>query len=237
METAMKTITFSGYEWVVRKGKGDPGSNTWDDANAQIDDKDRLHLQLTKNKTATGEIEWHCVELNTQQRFGLGRYQFQVIGRIDKLDRNVVLGLFKYPTADVLKDGPNEIDIEFARWGDQTTKNNADYVVLPAVGKRAPNDRIFFEVALNGDYTTHRFLWECHQVTFLSLHGHRDDDVGEFEHWKYTPGQPRLIPQQPTPVHINLWLYQGKAPCDDTPVEIIINKFSFTPLQELEQFD
>ena len=237
MDTAVKTIAFSGYEWEVRgKGKGGPGPNTWDDANAQVDDKGWLHLQLTKNKTDAGETEWHCVELKTQQRLGLGRYQFQVIGQIDKLDRNVVLGLFMYPTADVGKDGTNEIDIEFARWGNEMAENNADYVVYPAMGARAPGDHISFKVTLNGNYTTHRFLWECHAVAFQSLHGHRDDEIGEFEHWKYTPDTPRLIPQQPTPVRINLWLFDGAAPSDNTEVEIIINQFTFTPLEQLEQF-
>ena len=99
------------------------------------------------------------MELSTQQRLGLGRYQFQVIGRIDKLDCNVVLGLFKYPTPDVGEDGTNEIDIEFAQWG-RATANNADYVVYPALGPRIREDNLEFRVALKGDYTTHRFLWE-----------------------------------------------------------------------------
>ena len=63
---------------------------------------------------------------NSQPKcLGFGRYQFQVIGRIDQLDPNVVLGLFKYPTPDVGPDGTNEIDIEFAQWG-RATANNAD---------------------------------------------------------------------------------------------------------------
>jgi hypothetical protein len=104
-------------------------------------------------------------------------YQFQVIGRIDKLDRNVVLGLFTYPTLMWGKDKTNEIDIEFAQWGNPAAKN-ADYVVYPtsAVSRDKNIDNIEFWFALNGDYTTHRFLWESSQVTFQSLHGHRGDD-------------------------------------------------------------
>ena len=235
METQLKTITFSGYDWDVRgQGKGGPGPNTWDDANVQVDDQGWLHLKLTKHATTSGETEWHCVELSTQKRLGLGRYQFQVIGRIDELDHNVVLGLFKYPTADVGKDGTNEIDIEFAKWGNPTAPNNADYVVYPAVGARTiPEDHRSFNVELNGDYSTHRFLWQCHQVTFQSLHGHRDDDKLQFEYWQYTPGFPRLIPQQPTPVRINLWLFDGRPPSDDTEVEIIVSQLKFTPLELL----
>src|ERR1700736_765276 len=133
-----------------------------------------LHLKITSNANPAGYTEWRYVELSTPQRLGLGRYQFQVIGRIDKFDRNVVLGLFKYPTPDVGEDGTNEIDIEFAQWG-RATANNADYVVYPAFGPRASKDNVEFEVVLRGEYTTHRFLWESDQVTFQSLYGHRDD--------------------------------------------------------------
>ena len=234
MVDQVRTIKFSGYEWDVRAaGLGGPGPNTWDDANAQVDDKGWLHLELTSVTNAAGNTEWHCVELSTQQRLGFGRYQFQVIGRIDKLDRNVVLGLFKYPTPDVGKDGTNEIDIEFAQWG-RATANNADYVVFPASLPRVKGDNIEFMVALKGDYTTHRFLWESSQVTFQSLHGHRDDDSDEFESWQYAPNQARLIPQQPTPVRINLWLFRGMPPSDGAEVEIVISQFTFKSLDQLD---
>jgi hypothetical protein len=152
------------------------------------------------------------------------------MGRIDKLDRNVVLGLFKYPTPDVGTDGTNEIDIEFARWG-RATANNADYVVYPAVPPRALRDNIEFIVALEGHYTTHRFLWESSQVTFQSLHGHHDDNSHIFQTWLYAPEVDRLIPQQPTPVRINLWLFRGMPPSDIGEVEIVISKFTFVPFE------
>ena len=230
----MATIAFSGYQWEVRaKSQGGPGPNIWDDANAQVDDKGRLHLKITSDLNPEGYAEWRCVELSTLQRMGLGRYQFQVIGRIDRLDRNVVLGLFKYPTPDVGADGTNEIDIEFAQWG-RATANNADYVVYPAFGPRVREDNLEFRVALEGDYTTHRFLWESDQVTFQSLYGHRDDDTNEFERWQYKPNEARLIPQQPTPVRINLWLFRGMAPFDNAEVEIVISQFAFTPVDQLD---
>jgi hypothetical protein len=78
-------------------------ADIWDDANVDVDDKGWLHLKLTSVTNATGSTERHCTELSTQQRLGFGGCQFQVIGRIDRLDRNVVLGLFKYPTPDVGK--------------------------------------------------------------------------------------------------------------------------------------
>ena len=65
-EVEMRTITFSGYQWDVRAtGKGGPGPNIWDDANAQVDDKGWLHLKITSNADTTGNTEWHCVELSS----------------------------------------------------------------------------------------------------------------------------------------------------------------------------
>jgi hypothetical protein len=197
----VKTITFSGYQWDVRAGTGGPGPNNWDDGNAEVDVNGLLHLKITSSTNADGDTEWHCVELNTEQRFGFGLYQFQLNSRIDQLDPNVVLGLFKYPTPDVGPDGTNEIDVEFAQWGNPNAKN-ADYVVYPADGPRVntkdQKDNIEFTTALDGNYSNHQFLWESDQVTFQSFHGHRDDDAHEFEHWLYEPDQARLIPQQPT---------------------------------------
>ena len=69
-------------------------------------------------------------------------------------------------------------------------------------------------------------------MTFQSLHGHRDDDTHEFERWQYKPDQARLIPQQPTPMRINLWLFTVMPPSDDAEVEIIISQFTFTPLDQ-----
>ena len=75
---------------------------------------------------------------------------------------------------------------------------------------------------LNGDYTTHRFGWSSTSVAFQSLHGHRDDDSGEFAAWVYEPRDPvDQIGHQPMPVRINLWLFNGHAPGNHQQVELI----------------
>src|SRR5207237_76888 len=100
-------LRFSDLDWVIRSaGTGGPGPNRWDPKNVWVDPDGRLHMKISH----VGD-EWRCAELNTRRRLGFGRYQFQVIGRIDRLDRSVVLGLFDYPTPDVGKDGTNEIDV------------------------------------------------------------------------------------------------------------------------------
>ena len=112
--TKAHVIRFSGYDWEVRPDSvGGPGPNHWDAGNVTLDRQGRLHLKLTHQ----GGV-WHCAEVTTLRSFGFGRYQFQVTGALDRLDPNVVFGLFDYPPPAVGPDGTNEIDIEYSRWGD-----------------------------------------------------------------------------------------------------------------------
>jgi hypothetical protein len=219
-----QTITFSGYDWQVKSGeKLGPGPNAWDASNVWVDEKGRLHLKISHRNGL-----WACAEVSTTRRFGFGTYQFQVVGRVDQLDRNVVLGLFNYPPRTVGPDGTNEIDIEFARWG-QADAPNGNYTVWPAKPGVKESGKTF-RFTLTGEYTTQRFTWKSRSILLQSLHGHRDDNDEEFGRWLFHPGDyVARIPQQPMPVLINLWLFRGKAPTDGKEVEIILQNFKFTP--------
>ena len=234
-QSAPKTLLFSGVTWEIRAaGKGGPGPNEWNPNNVWVDKAGMLHLKISciAGKSAASGEQWQCAELTTRQRFGMGRYQFQVIGRIDRLDRNVVLGLFDYPTPDVGVDGTNEIDIEFARWGNPVGANGS-YTIYPSAGKRAEEATHPFTFKLEGAeqdaYTTHRFDRASDKITLQSLYGHRDDDQNEFARWTFAPADKRALPQQPIPIHLNLWLFRGQPPVDNKEVEIILKAFTFTP--------
>jgi hypothetical protein len=55
-----------------------------------------------------------------------------------------------------------------------------------------------------------------------------DDTV--IARWDYIPSQPeQCIPQQPLPLHMNLWLCDGKPPQNNQEADVIIKKFTFTP--------
>jgi hypothetical protein len=221
--TQGKEIAFGGYTWTVRSGRGGPGPNVWNENNVWLDASTNLHLKISLQ-----DGNWSCAEATMRRRLGFGQYQFQVTGRLDRFDDNVVLGLFNYPTEDVGTDGTHEIDIEFARWGD--AKNPmGNYTVWPAVKSLKQASRSFpFNLA--GEETTHRFIWSRDEVKFRSLHGQRDDDREEISTWIYSPGEPsRWVSQQPMPVHINLWLFKGLAPKNGLEVEVIIHDFKFTP--------
>lgn len=220
-----RTIQFSGYEWIVRdKGLSGPGPNKWSGSNVWLDKDGDLHLKITHTNNG-----WYCAEVTTTERLGFGEYQFQVIGTIDQLDPNVVLGLFNYPTSDVGTDGTNEIDIEFAHWGNAEWPIG-NFTVWP-VESGLTQISESFPVELNGTYTTHRFIWESQQIFFQSLHGHENDDKNVITNWLFKPDEPlKYISQQSMPIHINLWLFEGQSPMNGNEVEIIIHSFTFTPL-------
>ncbi|MBV9469816.1 MAG: glycoside hydrolase family 16 protein [Abitibacteriaceae bacterium] len=220
-----QVLHFSGYDWTVNAGFWGPGPNHWDTQNVFLDKQGHLHLKITQRNG-----QWYCAEVTSTQRFGFGRYQWQIAGRLDQLDPNVVLGLFNYPTPDIGPDGTNEIDIEFARWG--KAKNPAgNYTVWPPV-KSALHGGNTFDFKLSGDTTTHYFEWSGQSVAFASLPGYRDDDAPTFGRYLYAPeNATALVPQKPLPVHLNFWLFRGQPPLNGRESEIVIASFKFTPAQ------
>jgi len=221
--TKAKDIEFGGYTWTVRSNRGGPGPNEWAEHNAWLDASTNLHLRITQR-----EGKWSCAEVTMRKRVSFGRYQFQVSGRLDLLDDNVVLGLFNYPTRDVGPDATHEIDIEFARWGNPKNPMG-NYTVWPVEKSRKQVSKSF-PFTLTGEQTTHRFIWSHDAVKFRSMQGYHDDDGDEIKAWVYSPKEPsRFISQQPMPVHINLWLFKGLAPKNAQEVEVIIHNFNFTP--------
>jgi hypothetical protein len=167
--------------------------------------------------------KWQCAEVWTEDLLGFGSYEWFVDGRIDQLDKNVVLGLFNYGGTDNI----NEIDIEFAKWGVQKNKIG-NFVVYPA--QLGLSYVTFpFAVSLTGTATTHRFMWNYNSVMFKSLNGWQTDDSNMIYEQLYSPLLYGMyIPQIQMPVHINLWLFKGRAPSNGKPIEVVIKKFSFT---------
>ncbi len=188
-----------------------------------MDAAGQLHLKLSQ-----ADGVWSCAEvsLTDTNRLGFGVYQFEVIGAIDTLDRNVVLGLFNYPPPDVGPDSTNEIDVEIARWGIPDYPN-LNFTVWPTRDNLLPQGTTY-EFSLAGTYTTHRFTWRSNGILFQSLNGHRSDNRNPIARWQFSPKQPaRYVPQHPLPVHLNLWLFDGHPPTDGREVEIVISKFSY----------
>src|SRR5215472_8341247 len=89
------TLEFSGYSWAVKTSSGTvgPGPNYYSDspANVWVDDRKRLHLQITKTQG-----QWRCAEVVCTKSLGYGVYRFYLDSAVERLAPNVVLGLFTW---------------------------------------------------------------------------------------------------------------------------------------------
>lgn len=214
--TIGKTIEFSGYTWIVSNAKTPvaPGPNFWSQDNVWVDAEGKLHMKITKDKNGL----WSCAELRTTEKLGLGKYEFWVEGELDKLDKNIVFGMFNYSG----RDHKDEIDIEISRWG-TLQQNNLHYTVYPKTGRR--NWKASSLLNLSGSYSTHRFTRTKTEVQFQSLHGFQKED----EQVIFSPStNTENISTEPMPVFINFWLFKGQIPSKGKEAEIIIHSFKFT---------
>jgi hypothetical protein len=208
---------WSGKNWLVKNGADlGPGPNDWSDStnNVWVDASGYLHLMITQ-----GAGTWYCPEIISEQSFGYGEYRFKVATEFDKLDTNVVGGLFTY------LDDNNEIDIEFVRA--RTGTNNANFATQPA---RDGNLFAFHAAFVASSYSTHRFAWETNSIFYQSYFGHADPPPGDplkIAEWTYTSNS---IPVASTEkLHLNLWLYRGRTPTDTQHLELVIHEFTFIP--------
>ncbi|RFZ92319.1 hypothetical protein D0C36_12865 [Mucilaginibacter conchicola] len=217
------TIYWSGYTWNVKApaGTAGPGPNYWNPNYVWVDGNGWLHLKVAYN-TATGR--WECAEISSTTNFGFGTYQWKIDGPIANLNKNIVLGLFDYSGID----GRDEIDIEFARWGNDAWPN-LNYTIFPKVGDPAtPASYSQNFTTPGGTYTTHRFKRTASSVVFKSLYGFQDGDTNLFLTKTFT-SPATSISSKSMPVLLNLWCYNGLAPSNGQPVEIVIHEFKFTP--------
>lgn len=226
-KTAPERVSFSGYEWTIKAGaRLGPGPNRWDAANVGLDDAGRLRLGIRADAPV-----WSCAEVGMTRRLGFGVYEFQTTGPMGRLDPNVVLGFFNYPPPDVGPDTTNEIDIEYARWGN-ARHPSGNFTLWPARKGEKSVSRTFV-VPPDIEQATHRFVWLPDRIVWQALRGHAKDvrdNRGEFAGWEYKPpAGAGLIPQKPLPVLVNLWLFQGKAPTDGKEASITLARFAHYP--------
>jgi len=222
VQASYTTLNFGGYTWIVKSGTGmGPGPNTWGAANAWVDAAGLLHLKVSYDSAAS---KWVCAGITSVNSFGYGTYQWEVQGPVSTMDKNIVAGLFHYSGPD----GYNEMDVEFARWGD-TTNPNVNYSVYPAAGTNGKEQHIRTEwTQTGGTSSTHRYTWTKDSVVFKSMNGFYNDDTNLFFTSTFLPPK-TTIPTAGMPVKMNLWCFRGMAPSDGKEVEIVIRSFKFTP--------
>lgn len=218
------TLAFSGYTWTISApaGQVSPGPNYWAQSNAWVDANGWLHLKVAYNPATN---HWEAAEVYTTQSLGYGTYQWQVEGALGSFDKNIVLGFFNY-SGNNLHD---EMDIEIARWGNSAW-DNLNYTIYPITGvNTAPVSYTASFTTPNGTYTTHRFKRTSNSIKLQSLYGFQDGDANQFQTKTFTNSDV-AISTLAMPVHMNLWLFDGLAPSNNQPVEVIIHSFKFTPL-------
>ena len=221
-----KRVWFSGYEWNVKNSnlKIGPGPNNWKDSNVWVDSNGYLHLRITHESG-----KWYCAEVSTVKNFGFGKYQFEVMGNIDQMDKNVVLGLFSYPPPKVGPDGTNEVDIEFAKWSDANSKYNGWYTVWSRYRAYVRVSHPLHFLLQENLYTTHEFIRKSNEILFRSFYG-KNESQRQIEMWDFKPKNYfDKISQGEMPVHINLWLFDGKPPSNNKEVEVVICSFRYVP--------
>jgi hypothetical protein len=210
--TGPRTVDFAGKTWWVKSGHGGPGPNDWSDSEESVwvDDEGSLHLVIREVGGA-----WHCAEIYSTEFTGYGVHRFYVDSALDELDANAVFAPFLYANDET------EIDIEFTRWGNPAAVHNGQYVVQPY---SIPGNLETFAAQLDGTYTTHAFDWQPESIHFTSIHGHYEEAPSAdflIHDWLYE-GSDNPLEEESLRIHINLWLYQGRAPASGEEVSVIV---------------
>ncbi|WP_034340960.1 hypothetical protein [Deinococcus misasensis] len=189
LQCGQSTIQWAGRTWTVKDSQGSevgPGPNVFTPQNICVDD---VTGQLVMRLDPSAGV-WESAEIKTQQTLGTGTYTWNMVGDFSTIDRQVVLGLFPYstiaPAGRPDSDGYKEMDIEFARWGNDSN-GPVNYTVYPGTveGRNllinsgyspyTAEGQSFhqkFSQSLGGTYTTHRITRTANYVLMEGFHGH-----------------------------------------------------------------
>lgn len=210
-------IDWKGYTWLINEYAGYPGPNRFLPSNVSVDEDGYLHLQIRK----IGDV-WTCAQLQTTTALGFGTYRCVISGRMDLLDPNIVVSMFNYGGTDYI----NEIDIEFAQWG------NPDYGPIGYTAyppHASPNFNSAFPMDQTSNDTTHTFIWTPSEVNFFAQQGNKaSGDLSD----PIAGAHSIVSPDIEMPLVFIVWLYSGFGPVNDTDFEVIIKDFTFVPYEE-----
>lgn len=192
-----------------------PGPNYFSDSldNVWVDTLGRLHLRITNRGG-----RWNCAEIISKRPIGYGRYALQ-IDTSPLFDKNVVFGAFSWAEAEMES---REVDmLELGRFGNSSDPNNSQNVVQPYT---IPGNQLRFLLPAIAP-TVHEMDWLLNTVSFQS-----SDQFGAPLHeWAYG-GQPPPTDSERLNFRLNLWLVA--PPSDGNEVEVIVNRFAFTPVSK-----
>ena len=250
-ETGERTFAWSGFTWIVKDSDNryvGPGANRFSDStsNVWLDDDGYLHLKI-----ANINGRFTCAEVYTKETVSYGTYVFRLKSRVDRLDKNAVLGLFTWNDSSCYTNTNSEIDIEFARWGNAANPNALVFSVQPTEGGGYRERTRSFPIKLNQNKSVCTFSWTPGKVNWAAFQGLYDPPpyTDLIAGWEYDTANVANIPrggswcnslpikipdpETNTRIHLNLWLFDannngyGDAPSDGNEVEVIIQEVKY----------
>lgn len=229
-----RQLEWSGGLWEAFGVEGqdaqEPGPNHFSQSLVTVEG-DELVLRVDRVELP-GRTGWTCARARLARPLGYGLYSWEVVSRVDLLDRHAVAGLFvgRFDGSDLRyserhqRNVCGEIDIEFSRWG-EFEGHNAQYLTQPWEHDR----RHRFQIGLDGSCSRHDLLWTPERISFASYHGHPSlREVGRrpqitISAWSYRGD---LNPQDLGQLaHISLWLHRGEEPAGDGLLELRVRRF------------
>jgi hypothetical protein len=178
-----RIITFAEQEWVVQDSfwkQINPGNNYFssDEKSVFVDDDGKLHL-IARYDINLGS--WVCAQISSLENAKYGTHTFIVENNLEKLDRNLVLGIFLYKSDQDNCTKRAEIDLEFSKWGfpkeienGETIDidNNSWYVLWPEWEEgESPEPQTIDGFMLkmeDYEYSLHQIQWEDYYLSFRS---------------------------------------------------------------------
>ena len=100
-------IRFANRDWIVIDQPSSPGENYYSTNCVRVDTNGWLHMELKKISGI-----WHCPFLEGAQPLGFGEYRWYVGNALERIDSNLVVGLFNYAQESVFNTNQIEVDIE-----------------------------------------------------------------------------------------------------------------------------
>lgn len=222
-------LDFAGRVWRVKNTFQGPGPNFFSDApaNARVLSDGSLYLGIDRPNST-----WRCSEVVVEDVLGYGRYRFLTRGRMDRLDPNIVFGLFLweyvacYSPEVMWWNPPSEFDIEFSRWGDPN-RRPGQFVAQPFDW---PGNMSRFDIpdVPEAIRITSEFDWQPDRVVCRAWLGDGDEPTSRtlLHEWTYTG--PHLPRPGDARIHLNLWLKDGQGPFDGQPAGVIVEQFQYT---------
>ena len=223
-------LDFAGRTWRVKNTFQGPGPNQFSDLSSNARVLSDGSMLLAIDEVGGG---WRCAEVVVEDVLGYGRYRFVTRGRVDRLDPNIILGLFLweyvscYAPTVMWWNPPSEFDIEFSRWGDPDAVPG-QFVAQPFDW---PGNMSRFDIpdVPEAIRITSEFDWTPTAMICRAWIGDAAEPTPAtlLHEWIYDG--PHLPRPGDARIHMNLWLREGIPPQNLQPASVIVEDFVFTP--------